>query len=125
MAQTYKRPPFVEEQEWDAAEERQKHDWHNYAKDLAELCEDPRFRAVVWRWLDEFCGVFRGTIEAREAALASASLLMAVREGCRQPGIQIMQHLQAVAPKMWMRALHEMKNARVRAEQAEQSPAGE
>lgn len=118
MAQTYKRPPFVDEADWEAASDVQKHDWHNYAKDLAELCEDPRFRHVTGRWLDEFCGIFRAAFDPREAQWPGHATLLALREGRRQPGIEIMQHLQAVAPKMWMRALHEMKNARVRAEQA-------
>lgn len=118
MAQTYTQPPFVDDETWDAASDTQRHDWHNYAKDLAELCEDSRFRNVTFRWLDELCGVFKATFEPREASLAGHATLLAVREGRRQPGIEMMQHMQAVAPKMWMRALQEMKNARLRAEQA-------
>lgn len=117
-APTYKRPSFVEEADWERASEAEQHDWHNYAKDLAELCEDPRFRSVTGRWLDELHGVFRAAFDPAEAQLAGHATLLAVREGRRQPGIEIMQHMQAVAPKMWMRGLQEMKNARVRAEQA-------
>jgi hypothetical protein len=46
---------------------------------------------------------------------------MTLREGRRQPGHQIMQHLQAVAPKMWMRLLQELKNARTRVQHEEKT----
>lgn len=110
------RPPFITEEAWEAATEAQQHDWYRYASDLAELAEDPRFRNVVGRWIDEISGLHAAALDLEECAIPGAETLMKLREGRRHVGIQIMKHWQAVAPKTWMRALHEMKNARTRAD---------
>lgn len=108
------RPPFIEQADWDAASDTQKQDWFRYASDLMDLADDPRFRNVVGRWVDEFCGLFAATLDLQECSIVGHATLMALREGRRHAGVQIMNHWQAVAPKTWMRAMHEMKNARTR-----------
>lgn len=110
------RPPFIDEETWSGSTAAWRLEQFLYAKNLMELAEDPRFRSVVARWVDEIAGVSAGTLDPSECGLVGHQTLMAVREGRRHVGIQIMQHLQAVAPRMWMRALQEMKNARTRAD---------
>lgn len=112
-------PAFIDEAAWEAATDGQRKDWATYARELAELAEDAKFQRVAGRWIDEFCGVFATTLDPLECSIPGHAALMALREGRRQPGIQIMQHLQAVAPKMWMRLLQELKNTRTRVQHEE------
>lgn len=113
------RPAFIDEAAWEAATDGQRKDWATYARELAGLAEDPRFQRVVGRWIDEFHGVFATTLDPAECANRGHVALMTLREGRRQPGIQIMQHLQAVAPTLWMRLLQELRNARTRVQHEE------
>jgi hypothetical protein len=112
-------PAFIDEAAWEAATKGQRQDWATYARELADLANDAKFQRVVGRWIDEFCGVFASTIDPSECANPGHVALMTLREGARQPGIKIMQHLQAVAPTFWMRLLQELRNMRTRVQHEE------
>lgn len=101
------RPPFLSENDWAQLDKAARLFWTQVAADAEWLIQQPQFRRFAFAWMDEprFCGVWASTHRSDDRATTYLN-------GKRDSGLALQQLLQAVAPKLWMRLLHEGFNAR-------------
>lgn len=104
-------PPGMTEDEFAQLDEGSRKGWLQFVLDLRWLMEQPQFRRVAFRFIDDpaFCG-------ASTDVFSIEPLLMARKSGLVAAGRLLQVHMQHVAPKMWRRLLNEEYAAREAAE---------
>lgn len=92
---------------WAELPDKEQQAWLDLCRYLDWLMDQPQFRYVATVLLDDplFCGIGRSTYDPSGARAAYLS-------GRRDVGLELQQHLMAIAPKKFMRMLHEQMNAR-------------
>lgn len=96
---------FITEFEWNRFDERTRAEWFKFAGEVGWLMEQPQFRHVVFTLLndDRFFGTDRSPVRENVEQTYHAI-------GVQQGGRMLRLVLQAVAPRMWMRMLHDAFN---------------
>jgi hypothetical protein len=97
---------FITEREWASFDVATQNDWHTFAKNVGWLLEQPQFRRFVFTVLNDarFCGTDHSPRRGRPEDTYHAI-------GVQDAGRAIRLVLQSVAPRMWMKTMHEAFNA--------------
>jgi hypothetical protein len=106
------RPPwvgdkgFITEREWDGLDDASRNHWHNFARNVGWLLEQPQARQVFFTLLNDarFCGTDQSPVRQTPELTYRAI-------GVQDAGRAIRLVLQSVSPRMWMKTMHEAFNA--------------
>jgi hypothetical protein len=99
------RPAFITEREWTTLSLADQGEWAQFCKNVAWLMDQPQFRNVMFRFLNDehFCGTDTSPVRATTELTFRAI-------GVQDAGRAQRLVLQSVSPRMWMRLMHDAFN---------------
>jgi hypothetical protein len=98
-------PAFISEQEWAQLDDGTRLTWHNFARDVGWLMDQPQFRRFAFTMLNDprFFGTDHSPVRATERETFHAI-------GVQDAGRAMRLVLQSANPRMWMKTMHEAFN---------------